>query len=441
MRIAATLLVLALASPLLADAVEDVRQTEIAFARAFAERDKTRFFAFVADDATFLTAGVTLRGKAQIVERWSRYFEGARAPFSWIPDRVSVAADGTIALSSGPVFLPNGEHAGTFVSTWRKHADGTWKVAFDSTGPGPAVMPEHISAREEGFVTTADGVKLYYRKIGSAPATIIVPLDYLFFGTFKQFADIATVITYDPRNRGRSDRAANRETWTVQHDVADLEAVRQHFKLERFIPVGFSYLGKMVMLYAAAHPERLRGVIQLGPAANREVAPSSNASDFGAPKELVERVERMRAEGAAEKNPREFCAAFWEMFRYFMVGDPKNAPKLSVEMMCAHENEWGSNVMPVLGSVMTSLGRTSLSADELKKIAARVLTIHGTADRGAPYEGGRAWAAALPDARLVTIPGAAHMMWLDAPEVTFAAIRAFLRGEWPLGSERVEAGS
>ena len=437
MRTAATLLLLAVASPLLADAVENVRQTEIAFAKAFAARDKAKFFSFVADDATFLTAGVTLRGKAQIVERWSRYFEGPRAPFSWTPDRVSISADGRIALSSGPVFLPDGDPAGSFVSTWRKQSDGTWKVVFDSSGPGPAVMPEHVAPREEGFVTMPDGVKLRYRKVGTSPMTMIVPLDYFFFDTMKQFADIATVITYDPRARGRSDRGA-KETWTVERVVADLEAVRNHFKVARFVPVGFSYLGKVVMLYAAAHPDRVRGVIQLGPAANADSGPFVPVTEFGAPKELMERVGRMRADRAEQKAPREFCMAFWQMLSYYMVGDPRNASKSSVEAMCALENEWGVNLMPFLDSVLATMNKVTLDPADLKKITARVLTIHGTADRNARYEGGRAWASSVPDGRLVTIPGAAHMMWLDAPEVTFAAIRAFLREEWPLGSQRVE---
>ena len=38
-------------------------------------------------------------------------------------------------------------------------------------------------------------------------AAVIVPLDLYLFDQMKQFADIATVVTYDLRSRGRSDRA------------------------------------------------------------------------------------------------------------------------------------------------------------------------------------------------------------------------------------------
>jgi ketosteroid isomerase-like protein len=46
-----------------------------------------------------------------------------------------VLASGTLALSSGPVYDPDGKRAGTFNSTWRKEADGRWRVVFDKGCP------------------------------------------------------------------------------------------------------------------------------------------------------------------------------------------------------------------------------------------------------------------------------------------------------------------
>src|SRR5688572_4672932 len=153
MKAPAFLLALLLAMPALAaDPVEQVRQAEIAFAKAFADRDKNKFFAMVAEDATFLSGMTTARGKSEVVARWSRFFEPAQAPFSWGPERVSVSADGKLGLSTGPVYDPNGKHAGDYISTWRKESNGSWKIVFDSSGPGPAV----VDKVEEGFVTAND---------------------------------------------------------------------------------------------------------------------------------------------------------------------------------------------------------------------------------------------------------------------------------------------
>jgi hypothetical protein len=57
----------------------------------------------------------------------------------------------------------------------------------------------------------------------------------------------------------------------------------------------------------------------------------------------------------------------------------------------------------------------------------------------APYGGGREWAAHLPDARLLTVRNAAHMLWLDAPGTVFPAIERFLKGAWPDAAARVPA--
>lgn len=149
MRKLIVLMTLALvALPLLAaDPAEEAKQAEIAFAKAFADRDADRFFSFVADDAHFLNGKRTLSGREAVREVWSKYLEGA-APFSWKPERVLSSSAGDIALSTGPVFDPQGNHIGDFSSIWRKQADGSWKVIFD--GPGsPVCKPEKALEKKE----------------------------------------------------------------------------------------------------------------------------------------------------------------------------------------------------------------------------------------------------------------------------------------------------
>jgi len=428
-RLLATCLTLALTLPVFADAVAEVRNAEIAFAKAFADRDKDRFFSFVADDATFLSM-VTLKGKAQIIERWSRFFAGPEAPFSWTPERVSVSDDGTLGLSTGPVFGADGTHSGSYLSTWRKQKDGTWKILFDSNGPSPVVLPEHVPPFEEGFITTTDGARLYYRKIGAGRDTIIAPLDFAIHPFLKQLSDRATVITYDLRNRGRSSKVTDSATLSIDQDVKDLEAVRLHFRVDKFIPVGFSYLGKMVMLYAAAYPERVQKVIQLGPVANHNAALGARKvdEDFGAPAEAIRKWQEMRA-AEASKTPKELCLAQWEVFRYYLTGTPKGAARFDVKTNCDLELEWPVHFARHMEVHGPTIDKSSLSAEDLKKLTMPVLIVHGTKDRNAPYAGGEAWAGSLPNARLVAVEGAAHVMWLDDPAVVFAAIRQFLRGE------------
>ena len=116
-----------------------VRAREAAFAKTMADRDLAAFATFVAKDAVFL-GRTALRGRAAVLEGWKVLFEGPKAPFSWQPDRVEVIDSGTLALSTGPVFDPQGQRVGTFNSTWRLDDDGEWRVVLD-VGCPPCTCP------------------------------------------------------------------------------------------------------------------------------------------------------------------------------------------------------------------------------------------------------------------------------------------------------------
>lgn len=47
------------------------------------------------------------------------------------PDEVDVLTSGTLAISGGPVYDPNGKLIARFSSIWRLEAPGTWRVVFD----------------------------------------------------------------------------------------------------------------------------------------------------------------------------------------------------------------------------------------------------------------------------------------------------------------------
>ena len=116
-----------------------VRAREAAFAKTMADRDHAAFATFVSEEAVFL-GRAALHGRAAVAAGWKAYFEGTKAPFSWAPDRVEVIDSGTLAVSTGPVFDPDGKRSGTFTSTWRLEKDGEWRVVLDSGCP-PCTCP------------------------------------------------------------------------------------------------------------------------------------------------------------------------------------------------------------------------------------------------------------------------------------------------------------
>ena len=112
-----------------------VMAAERAFARSMAERNPLAFAACLSEQAVFFSRQSVLRGKAAVVQGWQPFFEGAAAPFSWEPDAVEVLADGTLALSTGPVRNPQGQAIARFNSIWRQEAPGQWRVVFDKGQP------------------------------------------------------------------------------------------------------------------------------------------------------------------------------------------------------------------------------------------------------------------------------------------------------------------
>jgi proline iminopeptidase len=410
--IAALLLV---ATHAFADAVTDVRNAEIAFAKAFADRDSAKFFTFVADDATFLSGRGTLNGKAEVVKQWTEFFKSKEAPFSWRPERVVVANGGRLGLSTGPVFDRGGIQVGIYSSIWEKQMDGSWKVKFD--GPGaPAPV-------EEGFITTPDGVKLHYRKAGHGGPTLIVPLEFLLWEPFSKLTDRATIISYDLRSRGKSSRT---ETISIQEDVKDLETVRKFFNADRFIPIGYSYLGMMVALYAREHPERIEKMVQLAPLAMTPPERKFAEDTGGAPKELLEKRAAMLKAGAMESQPRDFCEVDAKVFAYYLVGDPSRADRIPIR--CDLENEWPVNVQKTFRMLMSGPS-ISLTAADVANITAPVLVIHGPKDRNAAYQGGVNWSKSLPNAKLITIDGTAHGLLFEEPDAVLGAIAKFMARE------------
>jgi pimeloyl-ACP methyl ester carboxylesterase len=90
---------------------------------------------------------------------------------------------------------------------------------------------------------------------------------------------------------------------------------------------------------------------------------------------------------------------------------------------------------------MPSIRALNLTAEHFVRVTAPVLIVHGNLDRSAPYGGGREWASRLPNARLLTVTGAGHAPWIEAPDLVFRAIDVFLRGAWPAEAEQLADGS
>jgi len=72
------------------------------------------------------------------------------------------------------------------------------------------------------------------------------------------------IILFDQRGCGRSTPHAALEGNTTQALVADIEALRRHLGIERWLLFGGSWGSTLALAYAEAHPERVQGLVLRG---------------------------------------------------------------------------------------------------------------------------------------------------------------------------------
>lgn len=68
-------------------------------------------------------------------------------------------------------------------------------------------------------------------------------------------------ILFDQRGAGRSHPYLSREANTTADQIADIERIRVHFGIDRWLVVGGSWGSTLGLAYAEAHPERVAGLV------------------------------------------------------------------------------------------------------------------------------------------------------------------------------------
>ena len=313
-----------------------------------------------------------------------------------------------------------------------------------SSGAGltPDAKPEQKP--HEGNVDAGGDVKLFYRLVGDAkPDTVIIlhggpglTMEYL-ARDLTPLAAHHTLLFYDQRGAGRSSLVSDSAALDGQRFAEDLEAVRQHFGFEHVALLGHSWGAGVAALYASRFPDRIGRLLIVDgiPLRQQELAQAFAAlaaqRDSATRQQMQMWMERRRA----DPGDTAACQAYYVLWFGPFFAD-RSAMRRSRGDFCAGTPESrGNKIRSVDRYVAASLGSWDWRP-ALHRVNAPALIIHGTEDP-LPHAGGRAWAAALPNARLLLLQGVGHFPYLEAPDVFFSAVDTFLRGSWPQGVDRV----
>ena len=114
-------------------------------------------------------------------------------------------------------------------------------------------------------LTTSDGRKLTYRRLGSGPVLVCHPggpgFSSSYFGDLAGLWERFTLVMLNPRGTGASDRPSDPAAYQIDDYVSDLEELRVHLGLERLLLLGQSHGGLVAQAYAATYPGRVRRLV------------------------------------------------------------------------------------------------------------------------------------------------------------------------------------
>ncbi|HEX9729630.1 MAG TPA: alpha/beta fold hydrolase [Gemmatimonadales bacterium] len=294
---------------------------------------------------------------------------------------------------------------------------------------------------DEGFLAGAGGARIFYRIIGTGPDTLIAVHGGPGAGMNAFFPDVApiaarhTIIFYDQRGGGRSALPADTSLLEARYHVADLEAVRHRFGLERMTVIAHSFGAIVVATYAESYPERLARLILLdavGP--QREAAAAVAVSPYATADSATLRrfigVMEILLTGAAA-DPVASCQEYEAIGREMALarGDTGRWQGSSCDMSAEavhYYYRYTARIGPA------SFGQWDFTSS-LRDVTAPVLIIYGDRDT-VGMAAQRAWAGAWPHARLLQVPGVGKGALADRPDLVVSAIEQFVSGRRAQGT-------
>jgi len=281
-------------------------------------------------------------------------------------------------------------------------------------------MPEQTAET----LVQLNGVRLYTRHVGNGPSVVVLHggpgahHDYL-LPQYDRLAEGRTLLYYDQRGGGRSPVPRDVAVGWREH-VADLEALRDHWQLERLILLGYSWGGLLAVLYALEHPDRVARLALVSAAPVTAVWRDEFERRFAA--RMAEPwIARSRAEltalGLAKTDPERYRRMAFALSVAGYFHDPSRAREMTPFRVTERTRR----------AVWDSLGQYDLR-ERIRKTfptgtAPRSLLLHGIYDP-MPIEAARETAALLGTRVIELATG--HAPHVEATEDFVRALDAFL---------------
>ena len=258
---------------------------------------------------------------------------------------------------------------------------------------------------ESGTAASSDGTRIAWYRYGQGERQVLfVPtwniVDARVVGhQVAAFEPYATVVTYDPRGHGRSDRPAR--GYGFASHAADGFGVMQATALERPAIMTASRGLNATLILASDHPERVERIASVGSYMVLEAAPPVDAA----------RLDALRTD----------WAGFVVPFIRSLFPEPQSDEVIEEVISIAME------ATPEIVATQEEELDWSVPASLLSAVTCPALILHGEADV-VPVGLVERIAAAMPDGRLERLSGAGHRPDIRSPDVVNPILMEFVLG-------------
>lgn len=234
--------------------------------------------------------------------------------------------------------------------------------------------------------------------------------------TFSPLAHKIQLVYFDHRGQGRSARGA-KETYTLENNVEDMEALRQYLGLDKIVVIGSSYGGMVALSYAIRYPQNVSHLIVISTVADSRFLIRAKEILAQRGTESQKAIAQRLWDGAFENEEQleEFFQVMMPMYSF--TYDPNSSQPASNPIILSPD---------ALNVAFSGFLRSYNLLDQLPKITAPTLVIGGRHDWICPPEFSEEIASKIPNADLRIFENSAHVIRVDEPEALRDAIADFL---------------
>jgi proline iminopeptidase len=238
---------------------------------------------------------------------------------------------------------------------------------------------------------------------------------------FKQHSlalqDAAQLVMIDHRGCGRSKKTRQKD-YTLENNIEDIEALRQHLGLERICLLGTSYGGMVAQGYAIRYSKRVEKLILV------VTAPSYRFLDQA--KAILQ--ERGNAKQIA------MCENLWNgtfknhehIMQFFKLTDSLYSMKAKKSKQRSYRATKSVFSHQAMNEGFKSTLRHFDFISKLKKITCPTLVLAGQDDWICPPQQSKIIAEHIPNAKLKIFKNCGHALAVDAHGIYIKTIKQFL---------------